>query len=245
MAIQFWKDLSILEGGLELAGHGKSVEVNGECTPLDTTPLSTTGWVTVAPGLKTGTMSLEFMQDFADGSVDDTLWANFGSADVVRSFATASADGSAAYLMRGVALQYTPLSGNVGDLAMGSIQSTVSTGPLVRGLLIHPSNVSRTSSSTGTGRQIGAVASGQSLYAALHVISVAGTSPTLDVIVQSDDNSGFTSPTSRITFSQATAVGAQWGSVAGAVTDDYWRISYTIGGTGTPTFAFAVTAGIV
>jgi hypothetical protein len=245
MAIQFWKDMSILEGGLELAGHGKSVDMNGECTPLDTTALSTTGWVEVAPGLKTGTVSLEFMQDFANGSVDNTLWDNFGSSDVVRSIATASADGSAAYLMRGISLQYTPLTGNVGELAMGSIQSTVSTGPLVRGLLIHPSNVSRTSSSTGTGRQIGAVASGQTMYAALHVISVSGTSPTLDVIVQSDDNSGFTSATNRITFSQASAIGAEWGSVAGAVTDDYWRISYTIGGSATPTFAFAVTAGIV
>ena len=85
---------------------------------------------------------------------------------------------------------------------------------------------------------------GKSMYAALHVISVSGTSPTLDVIVQSDDNSGFTTPTNRITFSQTGAVGAEWGSVAGAVTDDYWRVSYTIGGSDTPTFAFAVTCGL-
>lgn len=244
MAIQFWKDMSILEGGLELAGHGKSVELNGECVPLDTTALSTTGWTTVTPGLKTGTVSLEFMQDFADGSVDQTLWANFGASNVVRSLVTASADGSAAYTMRGIALQYTPLTGQVGDLAMGSIQSTVSNGPLVRGVLLHPSNVTRSSSSSGTGRQIGAVSSTQTLYAALHVISATGTSPTLDVKVQSDDNSGFTSATDRITFTQATSVGAQWDSVAGAVTDDYWRITYTVGGT-TPGFAFAVVAGIV
>ncbi len=107
-----------------------------------------------------------------------------------------------------------------------------------------PSNVSRTSSSSGTGRQIGAVSSTQTLYAALHVISASGTSPTLDVKVQSDDNSGFTSATDRITFTQATDVTSEWGSVGGAITDDYWRITYTVGGT-SPSFAFAVTAGIV
>ena len=177
--------------------------------------------------------------------IDDTVFATLGSAATPRSICTAADDGGAAYLMRGVTFNYTPIQGSVGELAMCSTDSTVTNGPLVRGKLIHPSSVARTSSSTGTGRQLGAVIAGKSLYAALHVISVSGTSPTLDVIVQSDDNAGFTTPTTRVTFSQTGVVGAQWGSVAGAVTDEYWRISYTIGGSDTPTFAFAVTAGIL
>ena len=61
--------------------------------------------------------------------------------------------------------------------------------------------------------------------------------------IQSDDNAGFSSATNRITsFTAATARGYQWGSVAGAVTDDYWRCVYTITGTGTITFG--VSAGI-
>jgi hypothetical protein len=89
------------------------------------------------------------------------------------------------------------------------------------------------------------VSASQKMYAALHVRSVSGTNPTLDVVVQSD-TVGFPSATSRITFSQATATTNrhQFSSVAGAITDDYWRVSYTIGGTGTPTFSFAVTVGI-
>lgn len=82
------------------------------------------------------------------------------------------------------------------------------------------------------------------MYVALHVLSVSGTTPSLTVIVQSDDNVGFTTPTIRISFTAATEVGAQWGSVAGALTDDYWRISYTISGTN-PVFAFAVSAGVL
>ena len=246
MAIQYWRNMSILEGGLEMAGHGKNVEINTEVAPLDVTPLSTTGWVEVIGGLKSGSVDLGFMQDFtAADAIDSSLWTSFGAAGTVRSICTAADDGSVAYLMRGINLSYTPIEGAVGDLAMGAISGVSSTGPVVRGKLLHPSNVSRTSSSVGTGRQLGAVVAGKSMYAALHVIAVSGTNPTLDVIVQSDDNAGFTSATSRITFAQTGAVGAAWGAVAGAVTDDYWRISYTIGGTDTPTFAFAVTTGLL
>lgn len=245
MAIQFWKNMSILEGGVELAGHGKSVALETTVNPLDKTPLSTTGWVELLGGLKSSTVNFDFMQDHAaaDG-VDSGFWSSFGNTGTVRSICTAADDGSAAYLMRGINLSYTPISGQVGDLAMGNVSGATNTGPVVRGKLLHPSSASRTASSTGTGRQLGAVVSGKSMYAALHVISVSGTSPTLDVIVQSDDNAGFTSPTTRITFTQTGTTGAEWGSVAGAVTDDYWRISYTIGGTDTPTFAFAVTCGL-
>ena len=82
------------------------------------------------------------------------------------------------------------------------------------------------------------------MFAALHVLSASGTSPTLDVVLQSDDNSGFSSAVSRITFTQATGITSQWSTLAGAQTDDYWRASYTIGGSATPTFTFALVIGI-
>jgi hypothetical protein len=247
MAVQHWKDMSILVGSIEMAGNAKVFSLETNVNPLDTTSLASTGWTSSIGGLKSGSVNLEFMQDPATGGVDDTLWPLLGTAGVAKSICTNSADGSTAYLMQSIPLSYTPVSGAVGDLAMGTIAGSSSTGPVVRGQLIHPSNVSRTSSSTGTGRQLGAVSATQRFYAALHVISASGTSPTLAVIVQSDDNAGFTSPTTRLTFSTATATAnrSQVSSVAGAITDDYWRISYTIGGTGTPTFAFAVTAGII
>jgi hypothetical protein len=244
MAIQFWKDMSILVGSREMAGNAKNVSLSTEVQALDTTALSTSGNTTLIAGNKSGSVSLEFMQDFAEGTVDDTLYPMLGTAGVVKSICTASADGSDAYLLKSIPLSYTPITGAVGELAMGSISGSSSTGPVVRGLLIHPSNVARTSSGTGTGRQLGAVAADKAVYAAIHVIAASGTSPTLDVIVQSDDNSGFTSPTTRLTFTQATGKTSQLLSLAGAVTDDYWRVSYTIGGS-TPSFTFAVTVGVL
>lgn len=245
MAVQAWTDVLICVNELNVSGLGKSFSLDMQAQALDTTALSTTGFTSSIGGLKSGTFSMELMADFAEDSLDEVAFAALGATDTVKSICVGSASGSPAYLSRGVVANYTPLSGNVGELAMSNLSAPTS-GVIARGTLLHPTTA-RTSSSTGTGYQLGAVAAGKRMYAALHVLSVSGTSPTLDVIVQSDDNAGFTTPTSRITFSQANATTnrAQWGSVAGSVTDDYWRVSYTIGGTGTPTFAFVVTVGIL
>ena len=245
MAIDYWHDMSILVGGLEVATHGKNVDMRTQVAPLDITPLSTPdGWTELAGGLRSGTFDMSLMQNLAAGSIDATMFAELGVSGTPVTVCTRSADGSFAYLFRNSTASYTPSMSPVGDLAMAALSGN-STGGIVRGSLIHPGSASRSSSSTGTGRQLGAVVAGKSMYAALHVLSVSGTStPTLTVIVQSDDNAGFTTPTTRISFTAATAVGAQWGSVAGALTDDYWRISYTISGTN-PVFAFAVSAGVL
>ena len=77
----------------------------------------------------------------------------------------------------------------------------------------------------------------------------------VDFTSQTNDAQSFTCSTGQtvtvngcarptVTITAANAVGAQWGSVAGALTDDYWRISYTISGTN-PVFAFAVSAGVL
>jgi hypothetical protein len=245
MAVQAWTDVLIAVNDLNISGFGKSFSLDMQAAPLDTTSLATTGYTSSIAGLKSGSFSMDLMADFAEDSVDEVAFAALGASNTVKSIVIGSADGSKAYLSSGVVANYTAISGNVGELAMSNLSAQTS-GVIARGKLLHPTTA-RTSSSTGTGRQLGAVAAGKRMYAALHVFTVSGTSPTLDVIVQSDDNAGFTTPTSRITFSQANATTnrAQFSSVAGAITDDYWRVSWTIGGSSTPTFAFIVTAGIL
>lgn len=246
MTIQAWTDMSLLVGGLELAGHGTNVTCATECDQLPTTNFAGQGWTQVIGGNKTGTVDLTLMQDRASGGLDQLAWSYLGVADVPKSIVTNSADGSKAYLMRGITLNYAPVDGPAGGVAMTRIAGRNSTGGVVRGRLIHPGSAARTSSSTGTAYQLGAVVAGKSMYAALHVTAASGTTPSLTVKVQSDDNGSFTSATDRITFTAETDATThyQWGSVAGAVTDDYWRISYTISGTN-PSFSFAVTAGIL
>jgi hypothetical protein len=137
---------------------------------------------------------------------------------------------------------YTPLSGSVGDLLPFELTGSAAHSELIKGVVEGVGAKTATANSTGT--QIGALSTTQTLYAALHVTAFSGTSPTLDVKVQSDDNSGFSSATDRITFTQNTgSIQSQWGSVNGAVTDDYWRSVMTIGGTA-PSFTVYITLGI-
>lgn len=95
---------------------------------------------------------------------------------------------------------------------------------------------------TGAGLQLRGISATRKAFAVLHVTAASGTSPTLDVVIESDDNSGFTSATTRATFAQLAAVGSQMVDINGAITDDHWRAKYTIGGT-TPSFDFAVSLG--
>lgn len=95
-----------------------------------------------------------------------------------------------------------------------------------------------------TPRQLGALAAGEVLFAALHVMAVAGTAPTLDVLVQSDDAVGFPSPTLRGTFATVVAPGSQFLTINGPVTDDWWRGAWTVGGTDDPSFDVVLVLGI-
>lgn len=108
-----------------------------------------------------------------------------------------------------------------------------STSPIVRGQLAL--SVTDTASGNGTALQLGS-ASGLTVYAGLHVTAFNGTS--LDALVQRDDNSGMTSPTTHITFTQATGLTSEWASVVGSGTDDWWRINYTFAGTSFTASAF-------
>ena len=243
MAVYFNKDIRWYVGAMSVACHAKSATLSNECAALDTTALCDDGWSEFIGGLKSGSFDLSLMADMADDGLDELLWSYLGTADIPQSFSIGSADGSPGYTFKSLSTAYVPQTGTVGELAMASLSGS-SSGPIARGQLIHPDTTARTSSGTGTAWEVGALTSGQTLYAGLHVISASGTSPTLAVKVQSD-TVGFPSATDRITFSTATDVANRYqlSSVAGAVTDTYWRVSYTIGGT-TPSFQFAVIVGI-
>ncbi len=197
-----------------------------------------------AAGLKVITASGEGFWSGGDGNADDATFSQLGAVNVPVTItpATPALNGDA-YLFRAARADYSP-GAQDGELLRFSTSLEGSSGdPLLRGNLLHVG--SEASTGTETGEQLGALIAGQTLYAALHVISVAGTSPTLDVAIESDDNSGFTSATSRIAFTQATAITSEWKTVAGAITDDWWRVTFTIGGTGSPSFSFIVSVGIL
>jgi len=175
--------------------------------------------------------------------VDDDMWANFGGNGPWSFSGPAGwpTEGSLAYLANMVRTSYAVL-GPVGEIAPYEA-SAVSSGPYARGATLLNPGTARTATGTGTIVNLGAVPAGRSMYAALHVLSVAGTTPSFTAVLQSAALVGFGSPTTRATFTAATARGSEWKASAGPTTDAFWRISYTISGT-TPSFLVLATAGI-
>lgn len=153
-----------------------------------------------------------------------------------------AAEGDVAYFFKSLAGRYTQ-EGQHGEIYAFTLSATGSGGELTRGTIMVSPDAAITATGTSTARNLGAVASGEKVYAGLHVISASGTAPTLDVTVDSDDAMAFTTGTTRITFTQATAATSEWASADGAITDTWWRIGYTLGGT-SPSFTFIVTVGI-
>jgi hypothetical protein len=145
-----------------------------------------------------------------------------------------------AYLTKALACEYNQ-GGKHGDLNPFTAGLPVS-WPIVRGAVLHPQGTARTATGTGTSVQLGAVDSNHALYVCLH--QTGFTDGSMTVKVQSDNATGFPSATDQGTFTAVTGLGGQTMKISGPITDDWWRVAWTISGGSTHSFLFAVTAGI-
>lgn len=109
--------VSIGTADVSSALSGASLEITVE--EVDKTSLGSAGWREVAAGLKSGSVTLNFQQDFGVGGVDSLLYPLIGTEATVTirsSSATVSAT-NPAYSAVVLISQYTPINGAVGDLA--------------------------------------------------------------------------------------------------------------------------------
>lgn len=174
--------------------------------------------------------------------IDDILWSKFALVDEVMSvYPETGAEGEVGYAARVIEAEYAP-GAKIGDVLSFNVTAE-GDGILLRPTLISAAQLSV--SGVGTAFNLGAVAGGKSLYPVMHVLAVEGTSPTLDLVIESDDAGAFASPITRASFAQAAGRGAQWlGPIAGDITDTWWRARWTIGGTNSPKFLVAVGLAI-
>lgn len=241
MGHQVISDARLWVAQYDMSGHVNAVALDYSAESKDDTALQDTSRHRLG-GLRMIALQCDGFFEAGALKPDEFLPDNLAVADIPVSVCpiAGAAVGSRAFTFRALFADYKA-GGQIGEIMPFSAGAEASRGPLVRGEVLH--NGAQTTTGNGSARQLGAVSSQQRLYAALHILSVSGTSPTLDAVIQSDDNSGMSSATNRITFAQATAEGSQWGSVVGPITDDYWRINFTIGGTD-PNFTFVIVAGI-
>jgi hypothetical protein len=240
----------ILAGAADLTSMSNQVNIEATAEKKNATSFGQDGWTSILGGLKSGSIKAQGQWEAGDPTkVDNATFAGLGlnapwsiypSAN--ETYAASAGYGSLVYFVDGMRANYK-LFDKVGEVAPWQAD-VESNWPVVRGKGIHPPGIARTATGTGTGVQHIAVPAGAYLYGALHVLSVAGTgSPTLAVKVQSDADNTFASPADQITFTTATVAGGEIKRTAGPVTDTWYRVSYTITGTG-PSFLFALSIGV-
>ena len=229
---------------VDLTSQSNKVEISAEVEDKDSTNYASQGWKEVLGGLGSAEISAEGQWEAGDPTkVDDASWAQLGGVGPWSISANnGAAVGDLAYFTSALRSDYK-LFDAVGEVAPWS-GTAKSSWPLVRGQFAHPPGTARTASGTGTGLNLGAVATGKRMYAAVHVLSASGTTPSLTARVESSVDNTFASPTTRLTFAAATTAGGQALRTDGtAITDTWWRIAWTISGT-TPSFLFVGSLGI-
>lgn len=240
MATSILTDARLLVAGHDLSGQSNAVNLEYEAEALDATTFGQTTRIHTG-GLKVVRAGAAgFWDSAATTSVDPVIFSRVGTEDVPIVIAPSySAAGDLAYLFRAMKVKYS-IESAIGELRAFDVSMEGTGGtPLVRGGFLQYGSATGNIAG-GTAVELGAVAADKYLYAALHVFSGTGN---FTVKIQSDDNSGFTSATDRITFTQVgtgTAVASEWTRVAGAITDTYWRITAT----NPNTRDFVVVAGI-
>ena len=195
-------NVRLFTGGADLTGASNKVEITTKVEEKETTNYGSGGYKELLGGLASAEVQSEGQWEAGDpGKVDDAAWAQLASVGGWSVGPDGAAVGSLAYLTSALRCDYK-LLGAVGDVAPWA-SSGKSVWPLVRGQFTHPPGTARTADGSGGALQLGAVPAGKRLYASLHVLSVAGTTPSLTARVESSADNTFASPTTRLTFTAA------------------------------------------
>lgn len=227
-------NVQLLLGSTELGPFSGGFESMAETQMQEANHFAALGYTVVLPGITTATGMISGHSDYAVGAVSDV----FDSTAIGDQFAfsalpfgSATVAGDPAIFMRGILNKIAALTGSVGSVADFSMDIAGDSAH-VDGQVAMP--LASRGALTGTSVQMGAVTATRRLWAALHV--TGGTFTNLAVTIGSDNAVGFPSSTTQITFATVSVPGWQFLSVAGPITDDYFRAVSTIG-SGTATYA--------
>lgn len=184
----------------------------------ESTTFGSGGYRSRTPGLR----NVEFgLEGFLDSVPDSAAYSHLGVADHAVTVSPTSAPGSTAYMFQGGRFEYEAF-GAVGEMAPFTLgMEGTNVAGLVRGQVAKPrANVSATGA-TGATVQLGPGGTGKFLYSTFHVFAPGSS---LTVVIESDNTSGFASPTTVATIGPLTAAGAAMSRVdASGITDDWFR----------------------
>lgn len=242
MATLILNDVDLLVGAYDLTGYGNQLAHAFGAEMLDETRFVHGGADTRLnkAGLMTNALSGGGLIDLAAGTAgpDERLFTEVGLQDTLVTFAPngVSAEGDIAYQQLMAFANYQPGSA-VGELLAYQFEAAGRQAPIKSQVFVPL--VQDSASGASSKINLGAVASGQAVYAGLHVTQFNGTS--LDFTVRSDADAVAGGETSRITMTTVAGLTSEQKSLAGPVTDTFWDVTWTFVGT---TFTALLVLGI-
>jgi hypothetical protein len=220
---------TIYGDGYDFTGDTNKIVLKADVDVLESTVFVTgtgPGYKTRVGGLRSAELAQDgFWQSATLLAPDPQIFPNLTTVDRVWTVSPDGQVGSVAYLAQLGQFTYEAF-GAVGQLTPFTVDAMgTNAAGMVRGQVAKAKAAVSATGALGSGQQLGAVGATQYLYGALHIFS-AGT--TITVVVESDDNSGFTSATTVQTIGPLTTAGGTWVTrTAGALTDNWFRYRIT------------------
>ena len=123
--------------GVDLSDHIANVTLSTTDDVIDTTGFSSTSAAgrTRVAGLSDNSVTLEFHQDFATSSVEQTIYPLLGTTTtlIVKPTSEIVSAGNPSYTFTALVSEWQPLSGAVGELSTASITWPIS-GTITKGV---------------------------------------------------------------------------------------------------------------
>lgn len=235
-----FQDAGIYVDSFDFTGVSNQGQLSCEATQLDRSNFRSGGWSESIMGAKTSTLTVAGQADMAQGSTDDWQFANLGATGKVVTIATREIEGDVTYMVQSMPTNFQH-GGEWNTVAPFSLNGVCSDAQgVIRGTLLCEMTSVTATGAIGTAAELGSVSASQYVYSTIHLFGTAGSSIT--VLVESDEDDQFGSATTRITHGSHTTVGGRWGTrAAGSITDTWWRARVSaISGT----WVVAVAAGI-
>ena len=115
-------DASLVINSVDLSDHVASVTLELNSEEIDTTAMGST-FMSKTGGLKSGTLSIDFQQDFASSEVDTTMFPLFGgtTAFVLKATSGSVSATNPSYSGSILVNQHIPVANAVGELATMSV----------------------------------------------------------------------------------------------------------------------------
>jgi hypothetical protein len=226
----------------DATGNSRSMMFKADRKQLDASTFRSAGWEDVTSGQAKLDFSFNgFWSAATTTDQDPESFNQLGTPNRVFTAGLVETETAPAFIWKGCQYTYSAF-GQINELAPFSLTTLNTEGiaGAVRGQLAKAKGTVSATGLLGSVCQLGAPSATQYVYASLHIQS-AGT--TITVQVQSDDNAGMSSPTTRGTIGPITVAGGNYLTrVAGPFSGEtHWRLNVSaITGTFTVSGAIAV-----